>query len=158
MASSLKAVIGVGAALVVGFVVGYILGHFGSRELEEALTKAKQRAADAEETQKRESDECAQRERAAKTSRQLLLTREELLKAVVELSSNNYGLTSQHLAQARSWLKSAEKGLKPADGKRAREIFDRIGDAQTLAMRLDPLARNHIERILVEMQRLPGAR
>ena len=144
--------------MVVGFVVGYILGHFGSRELEEALTKAKQRAADAEETQKRESDECAQRERAAKTSRQLLLTREELLKAVVELSSNNYGLTSQHLAQARSWLRSAEKGLKPADGKRARELYDRIGDAQTLAMRLDPLARNHIERILVEMQRLAGAR
>jgi hypothetical protein len=158
MTTSLKAVIGAGAALVVGFLVGYILGHFGRRDAEEALAKARQRATEAEEALKREGEECGQRERSVRAGKQILLAKEELLRAIVEISSNNFGLTSQHLSQARSYLKSAQKGMKPNDSQRTREIFDRVGDAQTLAMRLDPASRTHIERILIEVQRLPGAR
>lgn len=158
VSSTLKIVIGVGAALVIGFLAGFLAGHSGRSEAEDALQKAKNRAAEAEDSLKREGDECKDRLQANKTSRQLLLAKEELLRAVVEIYGNNYGLTSQHLAQARSWLRSAQKGLKAREGALARDLYDKIGEAQTLAMRLDPNARARIVHILGELQRLPGAR
>jgi hypothetical protein len=158
MSTTLKALIGVGAALVFGLLGGFLLGRCGKSEAEEALLKTKRRAAEIEETAKREGEECAQRDRVARVGKQLLLTKEELLRAMLELAANNFGLTSQHLGQARSWLRAAEKNLKPVDAKRARELFDKIGEAQTLAMRLDPMSRVYIERILADLQRLPGAR
>jgi hypothetical protein len=158
MSSNLKWAILVAGALLAGFVVGYGVGRIGKGETEQQLQKAKRRAEEAEEGNKREVDDCNQRLQGLKAGKQLLLTKEELLRAIVELSSNNFGLTSQHLAQARSWLRSAQKGLKADDQLRAKTLFDRIGEAQTLAMRLDPMARLQIEQILVDLQRLPGAR
>jgi len=158
MSMSIKAIVTAAGALIVGFLVGFILGRSGKLELEAELLKAKKRSAEAEDIQKRESEECALRDRAARVTKHLLLTKEEILRATVELSASNFGLTSQHLGQSRSWLKAAEKSMKPADAKRVKKLYDDIGDAQTLAMRLDPTARVQVDQILAELQKLPGAR
>jgi hypothetical protein len=158
MKMPLKIVIAVAAALVVGFVIGYALGHARLSDVESSLQLAKKQVGEADKNLQQANETCAQQQQAGRTSRQILLCKGELLQALVELSISNYGLTSQHLAQARSWLKAAEKGLKGGDAKRARELFDKIGDAQTLAMKLDAMARTHIEGILTELQKLPGAR
>jgi hypothetical protein len=158
MSPTLKWAIAAAGALLLGLAGGFGLGRAGKIEAEQALQKAKRRADEAEESGKREAEECNQRLLEARTAKQLLLSKEELLRAVVELTSNNFGLTSQHLAQARSWLRSAQKGIKAGDQPKAKALFDRIGEAQTLAMRLDPMARVQIEQILVDLQRLPGAR
>ncbi len=158
MSTLVKGVLGGIAALFLGFLIGFGVGRTGRGELEDAASKAKHRATEAEESARRESEECGQRVQDVKVGRQLLLAKEELLRAVIELISSNFGLTSQHLAQSRSWLRSAQKGLKQGDQQKAKAIFDRIGEAQTLAMRLDPMARVQIEQILTELQRLPGAR
>ena len=104
-----------------------------------------------------ERQECEQKAHNARISKQLLLTKEELLRAVGELYANNYGLTSQHLAQARKKIKAASKGLSKKHAKIAGELFEKIGAAQTLAMRIDPMARVHIEQILAQLLKLPGA-
>ncbi len=158
MSQTVKWLLVAAGALLLGLLVGFGVGRMGRADAEAALHKAKRRADEAEESSRRESEDCAQRLQDAKTSKQLLLTKEELLRAVLELVSNNYGLTSQHLAQARSWLRSAQRGMKASDQPKAKALFDRIGEAQTLAMRLDPMARVQIEQILVDLQRLPGAR
>ncbi len=158
MSNTWKAVIGAAAALAVGFVVGLVVGRIGKSELEATLQKAKRRVTEAEEALKRDGEDCKQRIAAAQTNKHLLLAKEELLRATVELCSSNYGLTSQHLAQARSFLRSAQRGLRKEDAPKALAIFDRVGDAQTLAMRLDPMARIRIEQILADLQKLPGAR
>jgi hypothetical protein len=158
MSSLVKAVIAAGAALAVGFLAGFLVGGLGRADAEAAAARAKRVGAEAEENAKRESEECRAQVAVAKSSRNLLQSKESMLRALVELHANNFGLTSQHLAQARSWLRSAQKGLKKADAERVRVLYDRVGDAQTLAMRLDPQARARIDQILAEIQRLPGAR
>ena len=158
MSSTLKwSVLVVGAGLL-GFLVGFGLGRIGKGDVEQALQKSKRRVEEVEENSRREGEECRQRLQEAKAGKQLLLTKEELLRSVLELVSSNFGLTSQHLAQARSFLHSAQNGMKPPDQQKARALFDRIGEAQTLAMRLDPMARVQIEQILADLQKLPGAR
>lgn len=154
----MKAVMGAAAALVVGFLIGFLVGRLGKSELEASLQKAKRRTVEAEEALKRDGEDCKQRMASAQTHKHLLLAKEELLRATVELCASNYGLTSQHLAQARSFLRSAHRGLKKEEGAKALVIFDRVGDAQTLAMRLDPMARVQIDQILADIQKLPGAR
>jgi multidrug resistance efflux pump len=158
MSSLLKTVVAVAGALLLGLLVGFIVGRMGKGDVEAALEKAKRRTADAEEALKREGEECKEGLAAAKTGKHVLLTKESLLRATVELYANNYGLTSQYLAQARSWLRSAQKGLKKSDAAKAADLYEKIGEAQTLAMRLDPTARLRIDLILTELQRLPGAR
>lgn len=158
MSTALKAGLGIAAAVVLGLAIGYGAGHYGKAEVQRALDKAKQRAEDAEENLKRESEQCARRMQEARTAKQLLLSQQELLRATLEIFSNNFGLASQHLAQSRSWLRSAQSGLKAKDLAKARALFDRIGEAQTLAMRLDPVARVQIDQIVAELQKLPGAR
>ncbi len=158
MSSLLKTVVAVAGALLLGLLFGFLLGRMGKGDVEAALEKAKRRGAEAEEAMKREGEECREGLALAKTGKQLLLTKEALLRATVELYANNYGLPSQYLAQARSWLRSAQKGLKKTDAAKAADLHDKIGEAQTLAMRLDPTARLRIDQILVELQRLPGAR
>jgi len=157
MNNTLKVVIGVAAALVVGLVVGYVLGMSGKRDLTVAVRQEQVRAKEAEGALKQQADQCERKAREARTGRHLLLCKEQLLRATGELYANNYGLTSQHLAGARRQLKSAMKGLKGAQAKEAENLHERIGGAQTLAMRLDPMARIHIEQILAQLQKLPGA-
>jgi tmRNA-binding protein len=158
MNNTLKVGLGVGGALLLGLVVGYVLGSSGKHELESTAQQEQTRAKEAEASLKELEEDCARRVMRARTAKQLLLTKERLLRAMVELYANNYGLTSQHLGIARKHLKSAIKGLK---GKKhvatAQDLYERMGGAQTLAMRLDPMARVHIEQILAQLQKLPGA-
>jgi len=158
MNNTLKVVIGVGAALVVGLLVGYVLGSLGKRVVANTAKQLKIRVQEAEGELKQQGQECERKVKAAKTSKQVLLAKERLLWAMLELYANNYGLTSQHLAGARLHLKSAARGLKGQPAKLADQLHDRVGGAQTLAMRLDPMARVQIKEILDELQQLPGAR
>jgi Tfp pilus assembly protein PilX len=158
MNNTLKVVIGVAAALVVGLVVGYVLGSVGKRDLASAAKREKSRAQEAETALKDREVECEQKARSARIAKQVLLAKEHLLRATVEMYANNYGLTSQQLGIARNHLKSSMRGMKDAPLKLAQELFEEMGNAQTLAMRLDPMARVHIERILAKLQKLPGAR
>jgi hypothetical protein len=157
MSQNIKLALALGGALTVGLVVGLVLGMSGKRQALRELEKVTRRATDAEEAQRREASECSKQVSAAKSGRDVLLAKEHLLRALTELYANNFGLTSQHLAQARTRLKSAEKGLKKSELEKVKDLFDRIGGAQTLAMRLDPMARVQIEQILDELQKLPGA-
>lgn len=158
MSNNLKIVIGAGALFLVGLLVGFVLGSTGKWEAREALKQCKQQATEADNALEEERQECKQETQKAHVSKQLLLTKVELLRAVGELYANNYGLTSQHLARARRSIKSASKGLSKKHTKVTDELFEKIGAAQTLAMRLDPMARVHIEQILAQLQKLPGAR
>jgi hypothetical protein len=159
MNNTLKVGLGVGGALLVGLLVGYVLGSFGKNDLEVTARREQSRAKEAEAALKEREEDCSRRTQKAKASKQLLLTKEHLLRAMVELFSNNYGLTSQNLGIARKHIKSAMKGLKSkTHAKTAQNLYDRMGGAQTLAMRLDPMARVHIEQILADLQKLPGAR
>jgi hypothetical protein len=158
MNPTLKVAIGIAAALVVGFIVGYGLGASGRSEAEKAQKREKRRADEAEAALKQQVEECTRKSKAARRTKHVLLTKEHLLRAAVEIYDNNYGLASQHLAHARKRLKSASRSLKKRHAKRAHEIYEKIGGAQTLAMRLDPNSRVHIVRILRELSKLPGAR
>ncbi len=148
----------VAAALVVGGLVGYLLGASSKGDLEKALSKAKHRAADAAQALERESEQCTARVRKVRTTGLILKVKEQLLKAVLELSASNYGLASQHMARGRGLLKKAKRGLPKKHQGRAQGIFEKIGDAQTLTMRLDPTARIQIEQIINELHKMPGAR
>jgi hypothetical protein len=158
MTPTLKVGIALASALLIGLVVGYGLGAAGRGDLEQAAKKAQVNADDAEAALKQLQDQQGKKAKKFKTSKLLLRAKEHLLRAALELYANNYGLTSQHLALARKRLRSAKKGLKKRHAKRASELYDRIGQAQTLAMRLDPTARVHIEQILAALQKIPGAR
>lgn len=158
MTPTLKVGIALVSALLIGLVVGYGLGVSGRGDLERAAKKAQVSADDAEASLKQLQDQQDKKAKKYKTSRQLMRAKEHLLWAVWELFDNNYGLTSQHLALARKRLRSAKKGLKKRHAARTSELYDRIGQAQTLAMRLDPTARIHIKEILVALQKIPGAR
>lgn len=153
-----KVAIGVGAALLLGFAVGYVLGASGKGKAEDALASARRRANDAEASLKQQTDSCERRLAKSKLARRVVRAKEHMLWAVVELYANNYGRTSQHLARARREIKAAEDGLDSADAKLARALYDKMGAAQTLTMRLDPMARVEIDKILADLQRLPGAR
>ena len=162
MNSTLKMVIGVGAALVVGLLVGYVLGSSGKRQLAQTAQREQKRANEADSALKQQREGCERTALAARTGKHVLLTKEQLLKAMVELSVNNYGLASQHLGVARSHLRSAtralKKGKKKQHEKQAEKLFEQIAGAQTLVMRLDPMARVQIEQVLAELHKLPGAR
>jgi len=158
MNNTLKVVIGVAAALVVGLVVGYVLGSTGKGSLAAEAKREKIRAQEAETALKDREADCERQATAARAAKQVLLTKEHLLRATVEMYANNYGLTSQQLGVARKHLKSSMRGMKDTPLKLAEELFEQIGNAQTLAMRLDPMARVHIEQILAKLQKLPGAR
>lgn len=158
MNSTLKVAISVGVALVVGFIVGYGLGAAGKSQARTAQQLDQRRAEEAEAALKQQAEDCGRKEQAARQSKGLLLAKEHLLRATLELYANNYGLASQHLAHARKRLKQAIKGMQKQQAARAQELFDKIGGAQTLAMRLDPMSRIHIERIVAQISKLPGAR
>jgi hypothetical protein len=157
MSQNVKLAVAIASALVVGLIVGLVLGMSGKRQAQQDLASATRRANDAEEALKRESEEARRQVADAKGGRSLLLAKEHLLRALVELYSSNFGIASQHLARARTQLQSAEKGLRKGDLEKVRDLFDRIGSAHTLAMRLDPMARTQIEEILEHLQKLPGA-
>ena len=146
------------AALAVGMIAGYILGAQTKGDLAKALTKAQLQASDAVQSLERESQKCTAREQAARTTGQILKAKEQLLRAVLEVSASNFGLASQYMAQARGLLKSLKQGLPKGYQERAQGIFEKIEDAQTLTMRLDPMARKYIEQIINELQKMPGAR
>lgn len=157
MNNTLKVVIGVAAALLLGLVLGYVVGSMGKRDLAGSLKQAQTRAREADAALKDKEAECEQQARAARVAKQLLLTKERVLRATVEMYANNYGLTSQHLGAARKHLKSAIRGMKGSRAKDGEDLFERLGNAQTLAMRLDPMARVHLEQILARLQKMPGA-
>jgi mannitol-specific phosphotransferase system IIBC component len=152
----LRLVVAVASALAVGLVVGLVLGMSGKRQTQHDLDAAVRRAKDAEEALKRDSEECRGKVEEGRRSRELLLAKEHLLRSLVELFASNFGLASQHLGQARNRLKSAEAGLGKRELEKVKSLFDQIGGAQTLAMKLDPMARIQIEQILEELQKLPG--
>jgi hypothetical protein len=158
MNNTLKVIIAVAAALAVGLVVGLVLGMSGKRDAEAKLAAATRRATEAEQALETESKECSSRVTALTTSRKVLQVKESLLRALVEICANNYGLTSQHLGQARTRLRSAQKKMDKAAAAKAQQIFEEIGNAQTLAMRLDPMAKVSVEKVLAKVSRLPGAR
>ena len=162
MNSTLKTAIAVAAALVVGLLVGYVLGSSGKRRLAQAVEHTQKRATEAESALKQQRNDCDRAALAARTAKHVLLTKEQLLRATVELSVNNYGLASQHLGVARGHLRSLTKALSKGKKKhheqRAHKLFEQIAGAQTLVMRLDPMARVQIEQVLAELQKLPGAR
>jgi len=158
MSPTLKVGIALVVALLIGFVVGFGLGAAGKREFERGQRREKNRAEEAEAALKQQQGQCSQQAKSCKTGKQLISAKEQLLRAALELYANNYGLTSQHLAQARQKLRAASKGLNKRHAAQTLELYERVGQAQTLAMRLDPMARVQIEHILADLQQLPGAR
>ena len=88
----------------------------------------------------------------------MLKTKEHLLRAITEIYSNNYGLASQQLGLTRKKIKKATKLLRADAAKKALELYEKITGAQTLTMRLDPMSRVHVEQLLSELQKLPGAK
>lgn len=158
MSNTLKVVIGVAAALLVGLLVGYVVGSSGKRDLQQQVEREKSRGTEAEAALKQQTDECDRKSKAARGSRNLLLAKEQLLRALVELYANNYGLTSQHLGVARSYLRGATAGLSKSHAKTVQDLTSRIEAAQALSLKLDAMARSEVEQILGELQKLPGAR
>jgi uncharacterized membrane-anchored protein YhcB (DUF1043 family) len=158
MNETLKMFIGVASGVIVGFVVGFIVATFGKNELEEALQREKKLLADATHALKEQSELCEQKISAAQAGRRLLLTKEYLLRASLDLYANNYGLAHQNLVLSSRQLTAAIRGLEKKHIARAKKLYDQIGGAQMLTMRLDPMARAHIEQILGEIHKLPGAR
>jgi uncharacterized membrane-anchored protein YhcB (DUF1043 family) len=156
MNTTLKLVIGVVAALAVGLLVGYVVGSLGKGEAQQALEKAKKRAKEAEAAYKEESESCAKKLTEARSSKRLLLAKEQILRSIVEHSTSNYGLASKHLAQARRHLKASLDGLSKKQKETVEDLYERIGKAQTLTMRFDPMARVMLEKILRELTKLPG--
>jgi len=158
MSNSLKVIIAVAGALLVGLVVGFVLGTSGKRDAEAALLEARKKNKDCTETLARNTVECSTKLGQEQASKKLLLAKELMMKGLVELYANNYGLTSQYLGQARQRLKSVGKELSKANQKKVQQIFEQVGNAQTLVMKQDPMARVHIEKVLSAINKLPGAK
>ncbi len=158
MSDLLKVVIAVGGALVLGLVIGLVVGYSGKGDLAAVAKAAKQRAETTELTLKEERADCQGKVAKAQLGRQLLLTKAALLRALVELQANNYGLASQHLATARSLVVAARKRIAKKHRPRLKQIYEQMASTQTLVMRLDPMARKYLQDLLAALQSIPGAR
>jgi hypothetical protein len=153
-----KAAIGIAGALLVGFVAGFLLGGTGKGDLEQRLAAAKTKAAAIEEESKKESSRCEQQGQKARATRLLLLAKEHLLRAAVDLHANNYGLSGAQLGRARSRLKAAQGQLKPKQRQQVNGLFEDLATVHTLVMRQDPMARTQLENLLGRLQMIPAAR
>jgi hypothetical protein len=158
MSDLLKLIIAGGGALLLGLLMGWGIGGAGKGELEEAVAQATRQKAAAAAALKEERSACERKEKKARRTRYLLLTKEHLLRALVELYASNYGLASQQMADARARLRKASKYFEAGQRKRVTKIFEQLGSTQTLVMRLDPMARKLVQDLLAELQALPGAR
>ena len=63
-------------------------------------------------------------------------------------------VAQDYLPQKRVYYRPTEQG----EEKRIKELLEKIGDTQTLAMKLDPLSSVYLERIIRDFQKLPGVR
>ncbi|MCC6750343.1 MAG: hypothetical protein IT371_21945 [Deltaproteobacteria bacterium] len=158
MSDGWKLAAGIVIALLVGVAGGYLLGTLGKGDLSRELVTARSRAQSAEELGRREVARCEGERDAARGGKQVLLARGSLLRALVEVQGNNYGLAGQHLGEARRRLKAAEASLPRAEATRVAALFEQLAATHTLVMRLDPMARTHLDRNLADVERLPGAR
>lgn len=153
-----KMAIGIAAALVVGLVAGYVLGVSGKGALKEAATKASRQAAAAKQVAQQAADETRRIRTENERRLALLRCKEELLRGLVQMHANNFGIASQHLGAAASRLKKVHATAKEAVKKKIDAILAEIGEAHTLAMRLDPMVRVRMERLVELVHGLPGAR
>lgn len=144
--------------LVVGLGGGYVLGRGGRQELAAELEKVKRNALEAGAACEAERRTCTTRLGEANGTRDLQNGRVQLLKAQLELTDSNFGLSSQHLAGARLALKKAETQI-PGEGAAAlKGLQAKLEEAQTQAMQLKREARQTIADILSQLERLPYGR
>ncbi|MFH1130540.1 MAG: hypothetical protein V1754_04350 [Pseudomonadota bacterium] len=144
--------------LLLGFVCGYVVGNSGRGELENQVESAKARENSTKEALERETKKHSEQIAENGRSKGLILARVDLFQALLELNANNFGLASQHLGAARTRLQSTTKGMDSSKEKRVMDLLNKISDSQTLTMRLDIMARAQVEKILADLQQIPGAR
>ena len=149
----LKIALGVAGAVVLGFLVGYFTGSSGASALTAKLGKAEARANAAEQMVKQEAEKLTRQRMRAKRARAMLAAKEHVLRALVQLHANNFGLASQHLAVSREKLRVAKKRMKGEKAKAVDALVSRLGSAHATTMRLDPMARVQIEQLVAEMDR-----
>lgn len=158
MSTTLKVVIAVAVAIVVGLAAGYMLGSGGrgdlKRQLQSAENKLKAATAGANEKVAEQQAKVAKDVR----SKSLLRAKVELLWALVELHANNYGTANQHLDVSTRRLAKAKKSADEAEVRKLDKFLADIADAQKLVLRLDPMARSNVERVLIDLRKFPGAR
>lgn len=153
-----KMAIGIASALIVGLVVGYVFGVSGKGALEEAAVKARRVAAAAKQAAEQANAQTQKVRGKQKRRVALLRCKEELLRGLVQMHANNFGIASQHLGAAAQRLKKVRAAVKPPTQKRIDGILAEISQAHTLAMRLDPMVRVRMERLVELVHALPGAR
>lgn len=158
MSDLLKLIIAGVGALIVGLLAGWGIGGSGKGALEAELAQAKRGKATAATALQEERERCEQQTKTARRARYVMLTKEHLLRALVELHASNFGLASQQMADARSRLRSAGKHFEGKQRQRVDKLFEQLANAQTLVMRLDPMARKQVQDLLADLQALPGAR
>ncbi|MBW2731100.1 MAG: hypothetical protein JRH20_01835 [Deltaproteobacteria bacterium] len=153
-----KMAIGIASSLVVGLIIGYGFGASGKGALKAAAEKARGVATAAKQATQQATTEVKKVRDAQARHLGLLRCKEELLRGLVQMYANNFGIASQHLGGARARLKRVRADVAPGTKKRIDMILAEISQAHTLAMRLDPMVRVRMERLVELVHGLPGAR
>ncbi|MCA9664009.1 MAG: hypothetical protein KC503_00430 [Myxococcales bacterium] len=158
MSNTLKVVIAVGSALLVGVIVGYALGASGKGDLEDVAKQAAQKLKANETALADAKREAKQQVDSLEKGRGLLRCRVSLLRAMVELWSSNYGNASQQIGKARSQLERVSKLLSKKKQEEVKQLLTTMMQTQQLVMRLDPLSKKYLDNLLHDIRRIPGAR
>lgn len=158
MPSWLKIAAAVAGALLVGSIGGYVLGSLGKANAESRAHRATSRLSSAQQALHEETAELKRVRTKMRGTRRVLLAKTDLLLALVELQSSNFGLASQHLGAARTHLERAKQAMSKGHKKTVEKLLSKISGAHTLTMKLDPMARLNIRRLIRAVGDLPGAR
>lgn len=146
-----KKILVVIGALAVGVIGGWIWGLQGKAALKEQMKQS----VIVSETEKAEletalstcRDDYQKQERLV----QLFRAAVTLQRALVDLSENNFGLSSRRLGEAHAMLKTFREKNKEYERARFDKIMSELSNAHSLAMRLDAMARSSVERVLTEL-------
>lgn len=158
MSDWLKIAIAVGAALLIGLLIGVLLGMSGKSELRAAAEAAQARASAADKRAKAAAAELEAGQDKVARRWALLRSKEQLLRAFLQLKSSNFGIAGQHLSAASVQLKKARAKAGALLQPKLDAIRKEIAAAHTLTMGLDPVAQVQVERIIDQVHALPGAR
>jgi len=158
MRSILRLVVGAVLVALVGVIAGYLVGLGAQRRCERQLTEQQRAVVVARQALEAREEQGEQARRVHQHQRALLRAKQSLLWALVELSANNFGLSSQHLGAARTRLKQARESSPAGQAEAIDGLAQRIASVQALAMRLDGSARPEIRKLLERMQALADSR
>jgi hypothetical protein len=153
-----KIAIGIAAALLFGVVFGFFWGRSGKGELEKAAEAAEQRAAAA----KQEADDAKSELEGVKNKNtrlvELLRAKEKLFRCIRQLDAKNFGLASQRIAAAGQHLRRAKTASSASVAKMIAKVAKELTEAHAMAQGLDSLVRVRVERLINDINAIPGAR